>query len=669
MFTKSRIALAGIVLFAVCFVASKVDFGFSDSLRTFLDNLGGLSIFGMLACLGQWLALRFEAKPSLAGGARALRYMAIAWAVVFAGSELTEQVLNVTYAASEQVWLGILFAMTAGYLAACWKNWSANVRWAASLLALPAMLLCVDKLATAAGAGNLLALFLGAMAVGAAALVTGVHESRGPQTGPRWFARVRIVLGGVLVAGGLAFAANVVLHSLDESLTPAATALMAKEASPVASDKSNGYFALVGMGAPKGQDTLAWALQVVAKLQVIDARASDSWNKIQAAGKRVLVLEDGPLVGMPKPPARPKPVVVHPWCEPEKAACIPLAMEKGAQMAELADKNSELRERYYAARTRVLFAEPLVASGWGPPISGYREGVLLSLLALSQAVAAGNWEVVVSGLEADFAFHRRVVSGASTSFFYLTAMEQLAHEILFLSELVSTDREKAVPYAPRLRALLAPVETAKALDTVLRTESGVMASTLMTDDALWLYREFGADLSESAAMHLELRPLTARMYRKNAVLNRFATEVGLARPLLKTLPPDLRKALADEMQRVAGISADPSMARKLDPFVDAMGPMLPMGEAALGWLARSQDLEALMTLVRLQVLVAEKALPRDSIPGWLQGEEARALRDPYTGAAMEFDPVSGLASFVPRGQGVWVRALKARFKGKVAVPL
>ncbi len=457
------------------------------------------------------------------------------------------------------------------------------------------------------------------------------------------------LVGTVVVLVVVFVVVLVAINALDERLAPDAQALMAPVPQSAVSD-ANGYVEFLGFDAPEGQTTREFGME---KLQAYRAQETPGAPKFTDA--KVTIVPGGTTKLLDQDAA---------WCRPEIADCLARSAAD-AMLPALLKKYAKGLERYRAIRDKPEYSQLYIParSGSGSPSFGaLTYGHLVSLLDVAQKLNAGQFDDAVAELEKEMAFHFRAAVGARNMVDQLVAGAMLARDALFISEVFRTRRDAMAPYRARIAAMLdSPSPRAFSITEALRNETRLQIS--FASDPDWTMEDRERELlmeKKTSTWWVLLRKFA---YRPNATANLIAEDYRFKEGVTKAPATAFDAAEADEKARV-NLKAVPGW----DWIVNPAGKIHAPSDIS-HYVARMHDTAALLKLVSLQLALYEKAPSADAVATVLAGKTGKAFANPYTGKPMDFDAKSNTLFFVPRGNGGWIRELKTRFNGKIAVAL
>lgn len=445
------------------------------------------------------------------------------------------------------------------------------------------------------------------------------------------------------------FGAAVAYYSFDDELSADAKALLAAPKLGEPTD-ANGYVAFLGMGAPPGQDQMAWGKKVVAAFRAQDA---DGFRKDAAWEKTVK-----PQLGFSKD---------VPWCAPEKQSCLAVAREKGEALARLLEDNREMLARYRTMRDKPAYEEAYFsprADALLPPYHLIPNSQSLALLSEIRQATAGDLDGAIGELEREAAFHGRLAASARHLIGKSVAAVMIARDALVLSDLIAANKAGIAPYGARIQAMARRLEA----DLALREAPPSWEIYVGATQAVELRRRapYG---SPDAPGNVLIDTLGALIYRPNASANDLVAKHKEQLAILGKGPLNFDQALAIAGEATRRLES-PSWTDVLRNPVGSL--LLSLSPVSYGeFFARAYNVAGLLRLVALQAAVVARGIESpEAIARFLASEAAKPYADPFTGKPMAWDGSARQLYFQPRGRGAgWIEALKTRYQGRIAVTL
>lgn len=430
----------------------------------------------------------------------------------------------------------------------------------------------------------------------------------------RW---VLPILVGVVLGGGA-------LMLQDEALSESAQRALAPYRLDLADD--NAYLHLLGLAAPAGSDSLAYARSWIETF--LAARSVTEIRRRQEAFDNRLAL------------AGDKDAL----CAPNKSPCLPRAAEMaGVWRRSLAD-NAELRGRSAIMTALARFNEFYVPDSMASPLPEYKYATQAQLLELSEialAVRDGQLDSALAALAARIAFDRRMLEGSHTLLGNMIASAMLRHDYRLLGEIVAAQRGRLAPWRARLLAMSTPLPLDSCKAAMAR---GLAGEAHMLANFLHGLRDSAADESDSDSRWYGRLPMTFG-FRANATANLVARRFERSRLRLDAFDP--LRLEAYKAAEVADNEEFGGMVYSPGVIYNPIGKfMVAMNEQDMGsYLLRLTDTALISRAVRLQVLAALAG--SNDIPSLLAGDPA--LFDPYTGRPLAWDARTGILAVDLRG--------------------
>src|SRR5262245_50593368 len=311
---------------------------------------------------------------------------------------------------------------------------------------------------------------------------------------------MRRVLKGLVWLVAIAASAVALLFGInatDESPSPQTLAALNVPPPPAPSER-NGYLDLLALGAPADAPTFATGVE---QLRAVRAQEQDKWISLRI-DPGVRRCKHGTFL----------------TCVTEK---------QQPSVGELLAAHAVLLARYRAMREKPEFVELLQHESPEDPLpafQGITSGHRLSLLHASLEFNAGRRAAAVSELEAEFAFHRKVVAGGRMLITKMIAVAMLDGTAFFAAELARKLPAQERALWRRLEAALRPMTKAELdLAAVMANERAIIARSMQTrryvrmSDAVYeMFKSFGEP---------KQRPwwdaVAPYLYRPNYSVNRY----------------------------------------------------------------------------------------------------------------------------------------------------
>lgn len=460
---------------------------------------------------------------------------------------------------------------------------------------------------------------------------------------------LKLVLGAA-VFGVAVFAAAALYNTFDADLSAEATALLAPQ--PMGNpDDNNGFIAFLGMQAPKGQDPMDWGRKAAAAFAA-QARPgfteSPAWR--EATRSQITNLE-----------------AWNRWCSPD---CLTEAKRDGKAVAmRLADSdNIELLARYRVVRAAPEFADIYAGELLFDTPGNYvalDAGATLALAEGAMKAIAGNPGALVTELEREVAFHRRIITGGRVRVSVLNGETMLTRDLLAVSALLRSGGAALTPYRSRLHALTRPPSSVTAIRPAFRHAAH--------EEVNWAlhYHKFLRGSSEYSIQQYDTSPIMIwaldLFVRPNETANLVAARMNAEASIADVPAAQFEREAAAIRAANDALLTQPWYALWLHNPVGkqwALALTVRLGNDA----ARMHDLQALERMVDLQMTLAERGVTDSAaIAAFVAAEGAKSHPDPYTEKAFAFDPVQRLLSFEPRAKEHANDDLKKRDGGKITL--
>ena len=441
----------------------------------------------------------------------------------------------------------------------------------------------------------------------------------------------------LLVLVVLPLAVLIAVNAFDESPTPQA-ASYGEPRTPAVGEPENGYYALLGLGAPDGADAILYA-----RAWVEEARAAAKANRPE---KR------------PSEARAKRPVL----CDAAQTSCLVAVKAKPDDAKAQLDAYREDLARYETLigyrRYEEVLDFPLRVSTSFPqysPVTGaHRAYVLRAALAAEQ----GNIEAALSGMERDIAFQRVMMTGARTLLGKIAASAGYWRDLAFVSDLMQSRAAEVQPYLPRLREMLkSPDFPTTGMGTIVESEFAFSKPLLRNPAA---QQDDGS--TPSAVEKLALRFL----YKPNATLNRAAEHLSAVAAAMD-LPVN------EGSDALLKILREHSEMTVWQYFDNPAGNILrrvaatDQGQESYARL-RLHDTRTYGRLVALQAEVLAANVDAGRVAAFVAESDAR-FHDPYTGKPMQWDASTKRLGFQAQSKYVQQRKLFNTDKGRVFVQL
>jgi hypothetical protein len=451
-------------------------------------------------------------------------------------------------------------------------------------------------------------------------------------------------LGWTVLAIALLLGAAIVYYQFDDALSPEAQAILASPPKAGEPTDDNGYVALLGMGAPAGEDQMAWGKKLVA-----------AYRAQETAGFK----KDADWTNTTKTHAS-FPDKTR-WCAPGKD-CAASFKAKQADMAKMVDASKDMLARYRVMRSKPAYDEAYIPLRFESAIASFGaliRGQDLATFIVFDKLVAGDAKGALSELAEEVAFHRRVASGARTLIGKMIAARLVAVDALTISELIGAHHAAVSPHAGQVMALL------QQLDGSLEMGNAYDPDLYMTVRLLVNLKADSQVLQALDAQSVE-SALILLAYRPNMAANEHVAMERERLPVLNSGALDFDKARgrAQQLQHRVGQRSWQDYLRN-----PAGSVILSLGPAPIeNYFARLHDGNALVRLVMAQAALLEsRAASLDDINRVLAADGGKRFADPYTGKTFAMDANARKLFFEARGSSPWVSDVAGKDKRQVAV--
>jgi hypothetical protein len=436
----------------------------------------------------------------------------------------------------------------------------------------------------------------------------------------------------------LPLAGVLAVNAFDENLTPQA-ASYAEPRSPVVPGDENGYYAVLGLGAPDGADPVKYA-----RAWLDESRAAARANRPeqQPADKRAK-----------------RPVL----CDAGQTSCLAAAKANPDEVKTQLEAYQEDLARYETLigykRYEEVLDFPLRVSTHFPPFGAVTGAHRAYVLRAALAAERGDLEAAIAAMERDIAFQRAMMSGARTLLGKMVASAGYWRDLAFVSDLMQSRTAEVRPHLPRLREMLkSPDFPTAGMGAIVESEFAFSKPLLKNPAA-------APQDDGSAASPVEQLALRF-LYKPNATLNRAAEHLSAVAAamdlpvnpgsdaLMKIYREHSEMTVWDYIDNPAG-----NILRRVAATED--------GKEAYGRL-RLHDVRAYGRLVALQAEVLAENVDAERVAAFVAQSDAR-FRDPYTGKPMVWDAGTKRLSFQAQSNTIRHRKLFNSDKGRVFVQL
>ncbi len=404
-----------------------------------------------------------------------------------------------------------------------------------------------------------------------------------------WLLPIMIVLLAVIV---------LIVNAIDAPLDTRAAAMGEPRAASVA-EADNAYLAAIGMGADDGADSLAFARAWLAEAR---AAARDGRPEKQGEAKRA---------------QRPA------LCDAAQTSCLTALPDKAAGQLDAYREDLARYEKLIAYRafeeiTDYPFGMESQFPRYAPMGAAQRAWLALAALALQ----AGRVDEALAAVERDIAFQRLMLSGTRTLVGRMVAAANYTRDLSFVADLLQTSLADLKPHAPRLQAMLKPIEPAALnLDELMASEFGMMKRFLNNP----------VGIGETSGWQEQLR--MQFFYKRNASINEAHAFYSGKQQWLRKPPPQLARDVQDE--------ARDGQMQAWDYLYNPMGKILTRVAmpSFSAYALRLHDLDAMNRLLGLAAEIIAADVPAEGVADFAAQSAARFF-DPYSGKPMAFDAAS-----------------------------
>lgn len=424
------------------------------------------------------------------------------------------------------------------------------------------------------------------------------------------------------------------VNAFDEDLSPEAQAILAlgePTAGPLSED--NGFLWMTSLSAPAGEDPMAFARKHLEAL-----RAGD------------------------KPPSSVSPIRLPPEasCKPEEKPCLPLS--DADSQAVIAALNEAADREVRADRMR---KSPLFAEVWGPAavhaaMPDLRGVIYAQELAFARARLAsrsGDWDGLLTVLEADMAFNRSVLEHTRHIVSKIVAARAIGRSALFAVQVWRNHGDQLERYQPRLAALATELSVKQ-----LRLEPGFDLELAMIVRDLHLYgKNSMLRIGETTESEAGLRGQVEKaFFQPNATANLIVADAARQRPALTGVTrkfDDARKAI---------VWLPTNKAKEWYQYIALRNPVgrFLADASAMDYTpyqATLHDLQALLILTRARINLSAKPHHDE----WLRLMTSAGWEDPFTGTSLAVDEELGQAAIAARRTPGWPKTMVDVTGGKL----
>jgi hypothetical protein len=448
---------------------------------------------------------------------------------------------------------------------------------------------------------------------------------------------VKVLAWAVLVLVVLPIAAVLAINAFDEPLTPQAQ-VYGEPRSPAVPGDENGYYALVGLGAPDGADPIMYA-----RAWMDEARAAARANRRE---KR-------------QPEKRAKRPMM---CDAAQSSCLAAAKDKPDEVKAQLEAHREDLVRYEALiafkRYEEVLDYPLRMSTAFPQYGSVTGAHRAYVLRAATEAQRGNIDAALAAIERDIAFQRTMMTGSRTLLGKVVASVDYWRDLAFLSDLMQNRKAEVRPHLPRIREMLKSTEfPAAGMGVIVESEFG-FRKALLNDPLAPAEVAGNPDIVEKLAVRF--------LYKPNATLNQEVKHLAAVAAAMD-LPVNegsaaLGKIMVGDVQMSPWQYVDNPTGNLLRRVA-----ITDSGKEAYQRL-RLHDVRAYARLVALQAELASANVETERIGAFVAASDAR-FHDPYTEKPMAWDAASRRLSVEVQSKVTQQRKLLNLDKGRVYVQL
>ena len=448
---------------------------------------------------------------------------------------------------------------------------------------------------------------------------------------------VKILAWAILALVVVPLAAVLAINAVDEPLSPQAAAY-GEPRSPGVPGNENGYYALVGLGAPDGADAIVYARAWIEEARAAARAHRPEKRSQESRAKRPLT------------------------CDPAQASCLAVAKEKPDEVKAHIEAYREDLARYEALigfkRYEEVLDYPLRLAAEFPQYGSVTAAHRAYVLRAAMQAQSGNMEAALSAIERDIAFQRAMMTGSRTLLGKVVAGVDYWRDLAFLSDLMQNRRAEVRPHLAQVRGMLKATEfPAEGMSALIESEFGFRKALLKNPLAP---EEVGNNpvLVEKLAMKF--------LYKPNATLNQEVRHLAAVAKAMD-LPVNegsaaLEKILLDD----ALMSSWQYIDNPAGNFLRRV-PFTGSGRDAYQRL-RLHDVRAYARLVALQAEIAAANIETGKVGAFVAASDAR-FHDPYSGKPMAWDAASRRLSVELQSKVTQQRKLLNLDKGHIYAQL
>ena len=416
----------------------------------------------------------------------------------------------------------------------------------------------------------------------------------------------------------------------DDPLRPEVAALLKFEPPSPEAMRGNGYFTMLVLGAPAGEDAFEAG-------QRCFAAQMRGYERLQQTGKLEFASQNA---------CESPSVLLTPMrCDANAGNCAAHYVKHAEAIRQALDKHAALVQRYRQMMELPEYVEVI------PPdfanLPGYQNLVAASELWDMQAVlllADGQTSEALHMLRQNAGLHRRMMNGARTLLGGMLAVAMETRHQRAVNGLIRQWPKMAQQYVGELKAALGETDAMGMIPAL----KGEMRFTLTTSSLLHIHLLFDDAPFEEQLRNFVLSPVVWTSYLPNATLNQsyqnLQTVIHLAHLPADQLGPHAAEAAETAWKAVEGQGILPFRLRNFwgNIQVGIAGPGL-----YVPYIERAHDVEAHRRLVQLQITALQEHIPFDQMTAWLAAQPPE-LRNPYTLQPMGWDAAAQALIFEGR---------------------
>lgn len=460
---------------------------------------------------------------------------------------------------------------------------------------------------------------------------------------------IKLLLFFVLGIPSLLVTLFFAINSVDEKPLPEVVKLLDWQVPPHGLDDGNGYLILRGLEAPAGQDAAQFGRALIAE-EVTQFRAKASFQPVPANEDR------GPGIARLR--------ALH--CNyPEESNCLDFYLAQDharvrSQMEEALAAQPQLLERYHAIVVSPNFIDvlPPRADAVFPPYFYVTAVSEYERVRAIDAIAAGKLDEGLDVFVKNALFSRRLLADSSVLISHMVALAMVQTDMRLLSELLERYPQLA-DRAEALAPLLTPIDGGKySIDHTMDYETAFNLNTIALEQEI--HRRRAGEDDDGSVFGRN----TGFVDQTNASLNLLFRLMTLRREVMTSPAATFDKARADyqvKRDRELGLGVG------IFYFYNPSGKILAgLGENQYEKYAERQfDVDAWIRLVALQAKLIAGHVPQARVADAVAHADA-AMRNPYSGQPMKWDPAKNTLSFTGRQSSSMLPGKSKTFRAHLA---